>query len=129
MKALSEDNPRLAQDPGKDELIKAGLGLSFDGKGSSDRGGHVKAYVSALVVKVLLNGSLYINGRREIRVNNETQYITLSGIIRPEDISPSNEISSTYVANARIVYSGTGILADKQKPGWLGRIIDRVWPF
>ncbi len=129
MKALAEDNPRLAQDPGKDELIKAGLGLSFDGKGSSDRDGHVRAYVSALVVKVLLNGSLYINGRREIRVNNETQYITLSGIIRPEDVSPSNEISSTYVANARIVYSGIGILADKQKPGWLGRIIDRVWPF
>jgi len=129
MKALGEKNPRLAQDPGEDELIKAGLGLSFDGKGSSDRVGHVKAYVSAIVLKVLLNGSLYINGRREIRVNNETQYITLSGIIRPEDISPSNEISSTYVADAKIVYSGTGVLADKQRPGWLGRIIDYVWPF
>jgi len=129
MKALAEKNSRLAQDPGKDELIKAGLGLSFDGKGSSDRDGHIKAYVSAVVVKVLQNGNLYINGKREIKVNNETQYITLSGIIRPEDVSPANEISSTYVANAKITYSGIGPLADKQKPGWLGRIIDHVWPF
>jgi len=130
MKALAEKNPRLAQDPGEDDLIKVGLGMSFDGKGSSDRQGHVKAYISAVVVNALPNGNLSIHGRREIKVNNETQYITLSGIIRPEDISPStNEISSTYVANARITYSGAGILADKQKPGWLGRIIDYVWPF
>ena len=129
MKALSEKNSRLAQNPGTDDLIKAGLGSSFDGKGSSDRDGHVKAYISAMVVNVFPNGNLYINGKREIKVNNETQYITLSGIIRPEDISPSNEISSTYVADARITYSGIGPVADKQKPGWLGRIIDHVWPF
>jgi flagellar L-ring protein precursor FlgH len=129
MKALSEKNSRLAQNPGTDDLIKAGLGSSFDGKGSSDRDGHVKAYISAVVVNVLPNGNLYINGKREIKVNNETQYITLSGIIRPEDISPSNEIPSTYVADARITYSGIGPVADKQKPGWLGRIIDHVWPF
>ena len=129
MKALGEKNSRLAQSPGTDDLIKAGLGSSFDGKGSSDRDGHVKAYISAVVINVLPNGNLYINGKREIKVNHETQYIALSGIIRPEDISPSNEISSTYVADARIAYSGIGPVADKQKPGWLGRIIDHVWPF
>jgi flagellar L-ring protein precursor FlgH len=129
MKALADKNHRLAQNPGEDDLIKAGLGMSFDGKGSSDRDGHVKAYVSAMVVKVLPNENLFIQGKREIKVNNETQYIALSGIIRPEDISPSNEISSTYVADAKITYSGIGPLADKQKPGWLGRIVDHVWPF
>jgi flagellar L-ring protein precursor FlgH len=129
MKALAEKNPRLAQDPGNDDLINATLGSGFDGKGSSDRDGHIKAYISALVIDKLPNGNLYINGKREIKVNNETQYITLAGMIRPEDVSPSNEISSTYVANAKITYSGIGILADKQKPGWLGRVIDYVWPF
>ncbi|UCG64971.1 MAG: flagellar basal body L-ring protein FlgH [Deltaproteobacteria bacterium] len=129
MQALADKNPRLAQNPGEDDLIKAGLGMSFDGKGSSDRDGHVKAYVSAMVVKVLPNENLFIQGKREIKVNNETQYIALSGIIRPEDISPHNEIPSTYVANAKITYSGIGPLADKQRPGWLGRIVDYVWPF
>ena len=129
MQALADKNRRLAQNPGEDDLIKAGLGMSFDGKGSSDRDGHVKAYVSAMVVKILPNENLFIQGKREIKVNNETQYIALSGIVRAEDISPFNEISSTYVANAKITYSGIGPLADKQKPGWLGRIVDHVWPF
>jgi len=129
MKALAEKNPRLAQNPGEDDLFSASLGMNFDGKGSSDRDGHLKAYISAVVKKVLFNGNLYVVGKREIKVNNETQYITLSGIIRPEDISTANEISSTYVADARITYAGIGPVADKQKPGWLGRIVDYVWPF
>lgn len=129
MKALAEKNKRLAQDPGNDDLITASLGSSFDGQGSSDRDGHVKAYISAVVIRMLPNGNLFINGKREVKVNRETEYITISGIIRPDDISPSNEISSTYVADARITYSGIGPVADKQKPGWLGRILDHVWPF
>ncbi|MBW2406086.1 MAG: flagellar basal body L-ring protein FlgH [Deltaproteobacteria bacterium] len=129
MKALAEKNPRLAQNPGTDDLILASLGLKHDGKGSTDRDGHVKAYISAVVEKVLFNGNLYIRGQREIRVNNETQYITLSGVVRPKDITSSNEVSSTYVADARITYSGTGPVADKQRVGWLGRALDYVWPF
>jgi flagellar L-ring protein precursor FlgH len=129
MKALADKNSRLAQDPGTDDLLSASLTTAFDGKGSSDRDGHVKAYITAVVQKVLFNGNLYISGKREIRVNNETQYITLSGVVRPKDITSSNEVSSTYVADARITYSGVGPVADKQRPGWLGRILDHVWPF
>ncbi len=129
MKWLAERNKRLAQNPGTDPLFMSELTSNFDGKGTSNRDGHVAAYVPAMVVKVLPNGHLAINGKREIRVNNETQYITLSGIIRPDDIGPTNEISSTYMADARIVYSGSGPLADKQRPGWLGKVIDYVWPF
>lgn len=119
----------LPANPATEDLMSASLGMKFDGKGSSDRDGHVKAYVSAVVVKVFPNGNLLVNGKREIRVNNETEYITLSGIIRVGDISPSNEISSAYVADARIAYSGTGPVGDKQKPGWLMGAIDYVWPF
>ena len=129
MKALAEENPRLGQNPGSDDLMLASLGMSFDGQGTSDRTGHVKAYVPAVVTLVLPNGNLFIKGTREIRVNNETQHITITGIIRPEDISSSNEISSVYVAGARIAYSGQGPVADKQKPGWMGRVVDHVWPF
>jgi flagellar L-ring protein precursor FlgH len=53
----------------------------------------------------------------------------LSGIVRPEDITSTNEVSSTYVADARIYYSGVGAVSDKQKPGWMGKVVDHVWPF
>jgi flagellar L-ring protein FlgH len=129
MDALAAKNPRLAQNPGVDDLISSEIGSEFKGSGSSGREGYIKAYVSAVVVKVFPNGNLFINGKREIKVNNEAQYITLSGIVRPEDITSTNEISSTYVADARIFYSGVGAVSDKQKPGWMGRVVDHVWPF
>ena len=129
MKWLADKNQNLAQDPGVDALINSSLETSFDGKGTSDRDGHVNAYITAMVIKVLPNGNLFISGKREIKVNHEMQYITISGIIRPEDVTPSNEVSSTYIADARIAYSGVGPVSDKQTPGWLTRILDHVWPF
>lgn len=125
MDALAAKNPRL----NPDDLINASLQSQHDGKGSSNRAGSVKAYVSAVVEQVLPNGYLFIRGKREIRVNHEKQYILLSGMIRPEDINSRNEIASTYVADAEIVYAGVGPVSDKQKAGWMGRIIDHVWPF
>jgi flagellar L-ring protein precursor FlgH len=129
MQWLADHNQNLAQNPGVDALIDSSLEKSFDGKGTSDRDGHVNAYITAMVIKVLPNGNLFISGKREIKVNHELQYITISGIIRPEDVSPLNEISSTYIADARIAYSGVGPVSDEQSPGWLMRILDHVWPF
>ncbi|MBE9581004.1 MAG: flagellar basal body L-ring protein FlgH, partial [Proteobacteria bacterium] len=124
MSGLS-DNHRLD----KDNLFKANFKGGFTGQGTNNREGELDAYVTARVIQVLANGNLRIFGRQEIKVNNETQHITISGIIRPEDIDTSNEIQSTYVADARIEYSGKGVIADKQRPGWLMRAVDWVWPF
>jgi flagellar L-ring protein FlgH len=129
MQWLADKNQNLAQNPGVDALIDSSLDTSFDGKGTSDRDGHVNAYITAMVIKVLPNGNLFISGKREIKVNHELQYITISGIIRPEDVTPGNEISSTFIADARIAYSGVGPVSDKQSPGWLARILDYAWPF
>jgi len=70
-----------------------------------------------------------IEGRRQVRVNEEDQYIVLSGIIRPEDITSGNTISSQYVSDAQIFYTGRGVVDDKLRPGWLTRVVDWVWPF
>ena len=129
MESLAAKNPYLPQNPGSDDLINATLASDFEGSGTSGRDGHIKAYVSAVVVQMLPNGNLVINGKREVKVNHEAQYIVFSGVVRPEDISTNNEVASTYVANAQIYYSGVGAVADKQKPGWLGKVVDNVWPF
>ncbi len=125
MKGLEEKRKRLD----RTSLFNANFNSNFNGKGFSDRSGTVIASITARVVQVLPNGNLRISGKREVRVNNETQYITISGIIRPEDIEQDNVIQSTYVADARVEYTGKGVIADKQRPGWLMRILDYVWPF
>jgi len=129
MTQLARKYPDIAQNAGVDNLITANLGTSFDGKGSSDRDGHIKAYVPAEVKQIFPNGNLFISGQREIKINLETQYVSVSGIIRPEDINQYNEIASSSIASAKIAYLGSGPLADKQRPGWLTRVLDYVWPF
>jgi flagellar L-ring protein precursor FlgH len=78
---------------------------------------------------ILPNGNLIIMGSREVMVNREKQEITLSGIVRPRDVSAENVVLSTYISDAKIAYSGSGIINDRQRPGWLARAIDVVWPF
>lgn len=102
---------------------------SFEGTGSTARSGQLTAYITARIIEVVPNGDFKIRGTREVTVNNETQLITLSGIIRSRDISSNNEILSTYISDARIAYSGSGIINDKQRPGWLSRLLDIINPF
>jgi flagellar L-ring protein precursor FlgH len=109
--------------------LGASLESDFDGSGTTARSGALNAYMTARIVDILPNGNLYIQGYREIRVNHENQVITLTGLVRPRDISADNVVQSTYIADARIAYSGTGIVNDRQQPGWLMRILDKVWPF
>ena len=101
----------------------------FDGGGTTARSGDLNAFITARIVQILPNGNLIIEGNREVRVNHENQIITLTGMVRPRDISSENVILSTFVADARISYSGSGIINDKQRPGWLVRILDIIWPF
>lgn len=132
MRALEAKNPNLTKDnagAATNKLFQADLSNKFDGKGSSDRSGRITASIGARVVETLANGNLLLFGRREMKVNNEVQYITVSGIVRPTDIDADNRIKSTYLADARIEYIGRGVIADKQRPGWGTRLIDTIWPF
>lgn len=109
--------------------VKGGLQSDFDGQGKTARSGSVSAYITARVSEALPNGNLKITGSRDVSVNGENQYITLSGIIRTKDLTSDNIILSTYIADARISYSGKGVVDDRQHPGWMARILDRVFPF
>lgn len=102
---------------------------SLKGSGNTSRDGKLKARITAQVTRVLENGNLVIEGKRQLTVNKEDQYIIISGIVRPDDISSDNIVSSQYVADAKIIYTGKGVINDKMRPGWLTRVIDWVWPF
>jgi flagellar L-ring protein precursor FlgH len=110
-------------------LINASVSSNFDGSGSTTRKESLSATITAKVVDVLANSNLRIEGRRNVKVNNEDQIVTVKGTIRQRDITADNTINSIYVADAQITYSGEGIISDRQKPGWLMNVIDKLWPF
>ncbi|MEK6531449.1 MAG: flagellar basal body L-ring protein FlgH [Deltaproteobacteria bacterium] len=102
---------------------------SFDGSGTTKRSGELSATITTRVVQILSNGNLVLEGSKDTVVNNELQFIVLSGIARPEDITDVNTVYSTQLSDVRIEYSGKGVIADEQGQGWLGRVLDNVWPF
>lgn len=110
-------------------LLDLDTNNTFEGEAEADRLGQITASIAARITEVLPNGNLSLFGRRAMKVDNETQYIVVSGVIRPEDITADNRVQSTYLADARIEYYGKGDLADKQKPGWGTRIVEKVLPW
>ncbi len=124
-KKVVEGNPDL--DPSK--LIEANMKNDFKGSGKTTRKENLVATLTAQVIKVYPNGNMKIRGGKSVVVNNENQIIYLTGIIRPWDVNAANEVDSSKILNAQIAYTGKGIISDKQKPGWLGRIVDNLWPF
>ncbi len=107
---------------------RLGLDLSgsaaHEGKGSIDRSDKVSGSIAARVVKVLDNGNLVVEGRRSVLVNDESQVITISGVVRPQDVSGSNTVLSTQIADAEVQMVGRGLLAEAQRPGILYRLLD-----
>jgi flagellar L-ring protein precursor FlgH len=116
-------------DPFGNPSVKGSMKSDFDGSGSTTRSGDLSAFMTARITEVLPNGNFRIVGSREVMVNNENQLIILSGVIRPRDISPENVVRSTYISDAKIAYSGTGIIDDRQRPGWLANLLNTIWPF
>ncbi len=110
-------------------ILSATTQNDFDGSGETTRTGELSGKMTALVQGVLPNGNLRIEGRRVVTVNGEEQIMILTGIIRPEDVNSQNIVLSTYIADAAISYYGMGVVAEKQRPGWLARKFDQYWPF
>ena len=102
-------------------------GITASGK--TKRENYVTTSLATRVLRVLPGGLMEIEGAREIRVNEETEYMVVRGMIRSKDVSADNSVLSTQIADASIEYYGKGVLADKQKPGWFTRLMDNVWPF
>lgn len=103
---------------------------AFDGAGESSQSNSLTGSVTVVVVNVLANGNLVVQGEKWININQGEEYIRVRGIIRPSDISPDNSIASTRIANAEIQYSGDSVLSDSNEPGWLSKFFSGPWmPF
>jgi flagellar L-ring protein precursor FlgH len=108
-------------------LAALGANTSFKGSGSTARNGSLTAVITARVAEVLPNGDLAIEGVREIDINGDRQMIVLTGVVRPSDIGPGNVVTSTAIGQMRIRYFGRGLIKDNLQPGWLVRVLNKIF--
>ncbi|WP_286236882.1 flagellar basal body L-ring protein FlgH [Neptuniibacter halophilus] len=102
----------------------------FSGDGSSDMSNNLSGNITVTVHDVLPNGTLLVKGEKWLTLNQGDEYIRISGMVRPQDISSDNTVVSTKLADARIAYSGTGAVHDSNVMGWMSRFfISAIWPF
>src|ERR1700676_1624164 len=102
----------------------------FNGEGDSAQSNSLTGYITCTVVRVLPNGNLFVKGEKLIGINQGSEYVRLSGVVRPIDLAPDNSVPSLKVGAARISYGGRGALADANAQGWLSRFFNSPWtPF
>jgi len=110
-------------------LIQAKTESKFEGKGEMKREGALKAQISAVIMELLPNGLMRIEGSKIVSVDDEEEVMVLSGLVRSRDVTATNQVDSNRIANMRVDFYGRGVLAEQQAPGWGMRIFNAVWPF
>lgn len=102
----------------------------FSGEGETNQSNSLTGNITVTVTEVLPNGNLKIRGEKRVTLNEGNEYVRLSGIVRPIDIDVDNTVPSTKVADATIMYTGEGAMADASKMGWLARFfVSAFFPF
>ncbi len=118
-------------------------GTEIESKSSNQGGGSIantlnlKGRVSVVIIDVLPNGVLVLEGARMVTFSGESYYAVLKGMVRQEDIGAGfreglryrNIVSSQYVADAQIEFVSKGSLNDAQKESWYQKIASLVNPF
>ena len=119
-------------DSNRDNTLEQNLEASraFEGEADSSQSNSLSGAITVTISDVLPNGNLVVRGEKWLTLNQGEEYIQISGIVRPQDVGTNNTILSTQIGDARITYSGEGVLAESNKMGWLARFFNHpVWPF
>ncbi len=111
----------------QERLYRFGGEDQYEGSGQTSRRSNVRAVVSSIVTEISETGNLYVEGIHHVKVNNEVETIRVAGLIRPQDISPSNSVYSYQIAKAEISVNGVGVVASKQTPGLMTKVFN--WLF
>ncbi|MDH3763682.1 MAG: flagellar basal body L-ring protein FlgH [Gammaproteobacteria bacterium] len=102
----------------------------FSGSGDSAQSNSLNGEIAVTVTDILPSGNLVVRGEKIIGLNQGSEFIRISGLVRPQDVSSENTVMSRKIANARIYYGGGGVVAESNSRGWLARFFDSpLFPF
>lgn len=109
--------------------IEANSSQKFAGAGDASSNNLFSGNLAVTVIEVYPNGNLLVSGEKQVTINQGTEFIRFSGVVNPVNVTSTNTVSSTRVADARIEYRGNGYINEAQTMGWLSRVFMTIWPF
>ena len=101
----------------------------FDGNNNSSIDRKFTDRISVMVVSVLPNGNVVVEGCRQRMISREMRTLRIMGVVRPADINGENVVQSQYIANLWFSYDGRGPESNYTNQGWGGRVMNKLWPF
>ncbi len=107
--------------------IGASSANASSGAGNNSSRGTLTLTLTATIQKVQEDGNFLIRGSREIDSNGEKRVTVVEGVVRPQDITNSNTISSALIADARIFHKGSGVVTEASRPGVIMRILNWIF--
>ena len=108
---------------------RVGGDRSFNGTGQANQANSLSGEVSVVVAEVYPNGTMLVQGRKQVTLNRGDEFVAIKGVVRMADVDVNNRVPSTRVADARISYTGKGDVARAGRQGWLSRFFQVVSPF
>jgi flagellar L-ring protein precursor FlgH len=109
--------------------LTSGTARNFNGAGTAAQSNSLTGLLSVTVTRVFENGNMEIRGQKKLSLNNGDEYVRVTGLVRPQDITAANVVQSSRIADAQIVYVGAGEVADSSRQGWLSRTLRTISPF
>jgi flagellar L-ring protein precursor FlgH len=111
-------------------LLTTSNAQSLQGTGQTTRVSTLTTTVSVRVVDVLANGTMVVEGTKNLSVNSEHQTVVVRGLVRPADLTTANTVLSTQVGNLEVRVDGKGVVNDAiKRPFFLYRLLLGLLPF
>ncbi len=129
MLGLESQYKKINKAVNPNSLVNESSKSGNSGSGKIDRKEVIETVIAAMITNVLPNGNLIIQGTQQVRVNFELREISVSGIIRPEDISSDNSVELAQIAEARVSYGGKGQITQYQQAPYGKQVLDIISPF
>lgn len=102
---------------------------AFNGQGNASQTSTLGGNIAVTIAEVRRNGTALVKGEKHLLLSQGDEWVQFSGIIRLADVDQYNQIQSSQVADARMIYTGNGSILRASREGWLAKFFSFVNPF
>ena len=100
------------------------------GSGRQSKQRSLAVTITAEVIEVLPNGNLLLEAKKSIQVDDDTESISLTGVVNPLHIDlVTDTVPSAKLHDLKVKTYAEGPMADAARPGWLMSLWFKIWPF